>query len=174
MFHIFLSLVFMTGNALADNSLMTFMRESDQQKQIMVANSDGTNVRAITTGRFWHLYPAISPNGVEVTYVSGEDGSNLHLVTKPLMQNGATEQWTLDSQKGLILHPSYSGNGDLIGYSAPASGVNQITYFNMRKTRLTAPKSDIMTPEGPRIAYRPEITVVNSPYPSFFPNFSSY
>jgi Tol biopolymer transport system component len=173
---LFSLLVFASTNcfaAPADKSLMTFMRETAKEKQIMVAKPDGSNLTAITRGRLWHLYPAFSPSAEEITYVVGESEQNLHLVTQNL-SSGSIEQWTIDNQKGLNLHPSYSGNGEWLVFSAANSnGKNQIRYFNLAQARSNSAQIMIDTEEGPRKLLNPQIETIESEYAAFFPNFSS-
>jgi N-acetylneuraminic acid mutarotase len=157
----------------ADKSLMTFMRESEKEKQIMVAKPDGSNPTSVTRGRLWHLYPAISPSADEITYVVGESEQNLHLVTQNL-SSGAIEQWTMDNQKGLNLHPSYSGNGEWLVYSAAnLNGKNEIRYFNLTQARANSTQVIIETEEGPRKLLNPKTETIESEHAAFFPNFSS-
>ncbi len=156
----------------SERSLMTFMREAGKEKQIMTAKADGTQVQAITKGKLWHLYPTINPAGTEVTFVAGESESSLHLVTQNL-ETSSQEQWTLENQKGLNLHPSYSGNGQWIVFSQEIEKKNRISFFNIEEARKNSQGILIETEDGPRTLIAPKIESVESEYPAYFPNFSS-
>ncbi|MFZ4714275.1 MAG: Kelch repeat-containing protein [Bacteriovoracaceae bacterium] len=157
----------------SDKSLMTFMRETVTEKQIMLSKADGSSLTAITKGKLWHLYPAISPSAEEVTFVAGENEASLHLVTQNL-ESGIQEQWTIESQKGLNLHPSYSGNGKwLVFSSGVAGGKNQISFFNIDEARKNSAQVMIDSEDGPRKAMSPKMETINLGVSSFFPNFSS-
>jgi N-acetylneuraminic acid mutarotase len=177
MLNIFLSFLVLTSvksyAAPADKSLMTFMRETEKEKQIILSKPDGSNLSILTKGRLWHLYPAISPSAEEVTYVVGDSEQNLHLVTQNL-SSGTIEQWTLENQKGLNLHPSYSGNGEWLVYSAAnLNGKNQIRFFNLTQARTNSAQVMIDTEEGPRKLLSPQAESIESDFAGFFPNFTS-
>ncbi len=122
-----------THMAFAD---MVFMREGDNSKQIMFKKGNLEAV-AITNGSNAHLYPDITPDGKRIVYVEGtisDDGAaDLNLA----IYNTTTQKTDhLSSNvKGMILHPKFSKNGEMIFFSAPQSlqGKNTVYYAKLNQ-----------------------------------------
>ena len=93
---------------------MVFMREFDGEKQIMLGNSDGSHVRALTSGKNWHIYPDLSADGSTVAYAEGPDGNHLSIVTEDL-RTGSLRLWS--THPGQHFHARFSGDGRYLAYS---------------------------------------------------------
>lgn len=161
-------------NRHVDQSSMVFMRELDKEKQIMMADGDGSNPVPLTKGKLWHLYPVLSPDGKEVTFMSGTDEENTNILTMNV-QTKTLEQWTSPDKKGAHSHPIYSGNGQWIAFSTPVgeNKINQIAYFNADQVRKNSNPQVITSDEGPINTYDVKFNYVPSQFASYFPAFSS-
>lgn len=102
--------------AFADAKLV-YMREYAEQKQIWVANADGTGAKALTEGDLWHLYPEIESSGRLVSYVEGTSQEDLNVV---LLDTKTGEKRLLTEGKKSRLHPDFSGNGRFLAWSEDA------------------------------------------------------
>lgn len=109
------------------------MREKGTEKHIWLQHQ-GEKAQQITKGTQWHLYPDISQDGKQMTWVEGENDSTLSLVTYQV-DDKSKEIWKLNAN-GLILHPQFSSNAHYIFYSAPnGKGENKIFYFSPKEKR---------------------------------------
>ncbi len=117
-----------------------FMRESDQEKQIILRHGDVET--ALTHGPAWHLYPDISADGQWVTWVEGPSERDLAVVLYNTRLK-KRERFELD-RTGMALHPRLTKNGETIFFSAPSSSGNKIMFFSPKNSRsdMTREESD--------------------------------
>lgn len=132
-----MTFMFLSANSFGE---MVFMREFGNEKHIMLQDKKGV-VTALTSGPLMHLYPDISSDGKSVVYVEGtisdQGVQDLEIVIKNLVTN-KSEKWQ-SNLKGLVLHPKFSKNGQLIFFSAPGPK-NTIYYFEPNKFRAAQEK----------------------------------
>lgn len=104
-----------------------YMKEDPEGKHIML-KTDNQTIK-LSQANLWSLYPDISSSGQEYIYAEGTGQDNLHLTYINRKKN-LTQRFNL-SEKGMLLHPKFSKNGQLIFYSAPKkNGKNGIFYFD--------------------------------------------
>lgn len=111
-----------------------YMKEDVNGKSVEVQTNKGKSTPLNNpSDKTWAIYPDISSDGKEVIYVGGMSQNDLRLNSVDLEKN-LTQ--TLDlPQKGMILHPKFSRNGEWIFYSAPGpNGKNVIWYVKNHET----------------------------------------
>ena len=153
--------------------MLTFMKENDANgKQIWLSNLDGSAVRQITTGAFWHLYPHLSSDGKSVVYVEGADGKSLRVVMQNFTQK-ITEEWTPDG--GNNLHPTLSGDGRKMAFSSsPTAGANeQIGIIDLKKSRNELTPTHVSRDGVDHLVYHPTVTWIPADGHAHFPSLSS-
>lgn len=107
-----------------------YMKEDYMGKSIQLKRSDSASETISTTAAGnWALYPDISSNGQEIIFAEGPGQDDLSLTYLNLKKNQA-QKFRLP-QKGMLLHPKFSKNGQWIFYSAPGpQGKNALYYFD--------------------------------------------
>jgi N-acetylneuraminic acid mutarotase len=106
-----------------------FMHESEQGKSIRLQNGTEQTIINDVQNKMWALYPDVTPNGEEFVYAEGPDGNDLHL-TYFNRRRGITYRFH-HPRKGMVLHPKFTKNGQLIFFSAPAeNGKNSVFFFD--------------------------------------------
>lgn len=121
----------LTFLSLSANASMVFMRESENSKQIMFQANPAKEPVAITTGELAHLYPDISSDGKHIVYVEGtitDAGADLQLVIHNTLSK--KNEILVTNVKGMILHPKFSKNGEMLFFSAPYNGKNTVYFAN--------------------------------------------
>jgi TolB protein len=88
------------------------------EKQIYIADFDGSNARAITSEKCPHISPAWSPDGRYVTYTSYEDG-NPDLFIYDLVNNRKKK---IAAEKGLNNGAEFSPSGKIIALTGSVEG----------------------------------------------------
>jgi hypothetical protein len=168
---IFSSFIFSSGTAFASN-LLTYMSESSQgEKQVIVANEDGSHPRSLTVGMRFHLYPRVSSDGSQIVYVEGSDENHLAIVIQNL-KTGIIEQWTNES--GQNLHPRFSGDGQWLTFSSGSkANHSQIAIINLKEARQKISPKLILVEGVKRFYYEISPTIITSEYNCFFPALSS-
>ncbi len=106
-----------------------YMKEDAQGKSVQLQTiGDAPITLNNTASKQWALYPDITPDGNEFIYSEGESQDNLHLTYVNKKKN-LTQRFNL-SEKGMLIHPKFSKNGQWIFYSAPGpKGKNTIFFF---------------------------------------------
>ncbi len=119
---------------------MVFMRESTAGKHVILRQ--GTTETPLTSGKMWHLYPDITPDGQWVVWVEGPNDRDLSVVLYNT-RTRARERWNT-GRKGMTLHPRFTKNGQQIFFSTPERGGNKIVSFSPAnsRTRLMGLESD--------------------------------
>lgn len=150
---------------------LAFLREREGEKQIFLANGLGERPTAVTEGKRWHVYPALSADGRLLAWAEGADEKDLQIVVEQLAGPGGKavrEQWT--AKAGRHLHPRFSGDGRFLAFVGPygPEDTQRIAVLKVADVRATEPKRGV---DGAVRAPKP--TVVPSDYPSFFPALSS-
>lgn len=107
-----------------------YMKEDANGKTVQLQSKDGSlTTLNDSSNKLWALYPDISADGNEFVYVEGPGQLDLHLTYFNKAKN-LTQRFSLE-QKGMLLHPKFSKNGEFIFYSAPGpKGKNTIFFFN--------------------------------------------
>jgi Tol biopolymer transport system component len=106
------------------------MKEDKLGKSVQLKRLNSSPLTIQTTAPTqWALYPDISPDGQEIIFAEGPGQNDLSLTYVNLSKN-LTQKFKF-SQKGMLLHPKFSKNGQLIFFSAPGpKGKNSIYFFN--------------------------------------------
>jgi Tol biopolymer transport system component len=110
-----------------------YMKENENGKSVML-KIDGQLPTSLnsSSNKNWAIYPDISPDGNEIVFSEGEGANDLHLTYLNKKKN-LTQKFYLP-QKGMLLHPKLSKNGQWIFYSAPGpAGKNVIYFFDRAK-----------------------------------------
>ena len=142
---------------------LVYMHENGTTKEILKANADGTNPRAISrAGQGIALYPSITSDGKVVAYSSGPDEAHLGIVTVDLKSN-KLEQWT--PQDGMYLHSNLSADGRFLAFSGPI-GVNKAQRIGI--IDLAAAHGF----DGEQLDAQPKVQVIDSDASSYFPTLS--
>lgn len=107
-----------------------YMKEDANGKSVQLkANGEVASTLNDSSNKLWAIYPDISADGNEFVYCEGSAQDDLHLTYFNKKKN-LTQKFNL-SQKGMLLHPKFSKNGQWIFYSAPGpKGKNVIWYFD--------------------------------------------
>jgi Tol biopolymer transport system component/N-acetylneuraminic acid mutarotase len=105
-----------------------YMKENEKVKSVML-KVEGQPTRTLNNSqsKSWAIYPDISSDGNELLYSEGEDANDLHLTYFNKKKN-LTQKFYL-AQKGMLLHPKLSKNGQWIFYSAPGPQGKNVIYF---------------------------------------------
>ena len=108
--------------------------ESEDSKQIALADDDGSAPRLITSGPAWHLYPDIDGPGTQVVYVQGPDARHLGVILHDVA-SGQVE--SVCAAEGMNLQPRFSGDGRTLAWAAPVGpgGRHQIAVLDLEKWR---------------------------------------
>lgn len=105
-----------------------YMQETENQKTIQFSQN-GSATTLNTDLKSWALYPDISADGKEFVYCEGTGPQDLHL-TYENKSKSILQRFML-KDKGMLLHPKFSKNGQFIFYSAPGkNGKNTIFFFD--------------------------------------------
>ena len=149
-------------------SHLVYMQEVDAHKQVMIANSDGSEPTKLPSLDAWALYPDISADGRFIAYSGGQDHANLGIMIYDTLRK-VTEQWTM--KNGLYLHADLSSDGKLLAFSGPAGeeGKQSIAVINLVEERIKGP----YIANGAAEIYRPNMRVIQSEHPIYFPTLSS-
>jgi hypothetical protein len=106
-----------------------YMKEDGNGKSIQIQKNEAASTLNDSANKLWAIYPDISADGNEFIYCEGEGQDNLHLTYLNKKKN-LTQRFNLP-QKGMLLHPKFSKNGQFIFYSAPGlRGKNTIFFFD--------------------------------------------
>lgn len=151
---------------------IVYMKIENDERQIAIANSDGSQERLITTNSKWHLYPDISADGKQVVYVEGEDGRNLNLIIQNL-ESGLTEVWNM--KPGFYIQPKFSKNGRYLVFSGPLGkqDSSRVGIIDLDKAREQSVVDNIVTETERRVQYQVRPEVLAEEHASYFPNMSS-
>ena len=135
---------------------ISYVREDDGEKQIVVSDWDGFAPQPLTTGSI-NLLPAWSPDGKTIAFTSFREGGGAHLFAvdaisrqiRPLVKlgdftTGAT--WSPDGAR-LLFSASQNDNTDVYVAQFDGSGVRRVT--DARGIDISASWS----PDGKRIAF---------------------
>jgi len=135
---------------------ISYVREDDGEKQIVVSDWDGFAPQPLTTGSI-NLLPAWSPDGKTIAFTSFREGGGAHLFAvdaisrqiRPLVKlgdftTGAT--WSPDGAR-LLFSASQNDNTDVYVAQANGTGVRRLT--DSRGIDISASWS----PDGKRVAF---------------------
>ena len=113
-----------TGKPGIFSTKLTFVgrRSKTSQKQIFIADFDGTNVKQITSANAIHVSPSWSPDGRYVTYASYESGNRA--IYKYEIATGKKTKLTGGTMPASA--PNWSPNGNLIVYNGAMHGNSDI------------------------------------------------
>lgn len=145
-----------TGEAPFFDSSITFVSETGskgrRQKTIMVADWDGHNAVAITSGNKLVLTPRYAPNNQEIAYLSYESEA-----PKVVLMNIATKsKKDLGAFSGMTFAPKFSSDGNFMVMSLAKGGSSAVYKLDLRTnalSQLTSHKSIDTSP-----CFSPQIT----------------
>jgi Tol biopolymer transport system component len=122
---------------------MVFMRETEVEgaplKHIFLKKNNG-EVQQLTDGKEAHLYPDISSDGRSIVFVEGKIDSAQTDLKLTVLNRGKKLTLNVEGLKGMILHPKFSKNGELLYFSAPSpmlSGKNSVFYMKTEQWKKT-------------------------------------
>lgn len=130
---LFLLTLFITTSAFAD---FVYMRENADGKTIQWVKDGLTKTIPSSAAGTWALYPDITVDGGEVIFAEGKSEKDLYLTYKHLESNLIQRFYPV--QKGMVLHPKFSKNGQYIFYSAPGPAGKNTIYFYDRRAEIEA------------------------------------
>lgn len=150
---------------------LAFLREKDGEKQIYLASGLHERARAITEGKRWHVYPALSSDGQLLAWSEGPDAKELQIVVEKLAGPGGKatrEQWT--SKPGRHLHARFSGDGRYLAFVGPygpddAQRIAVLKVADVRASKIERVAGTVIRTATP--------VVIPSEFPSYFPALSS-
>jgi hypothetical protein len=93
-----------------DSKQLAFIR----QGQIWVADSNGGNARQVTFHAFNKAFPAFSPDGTKIAYVTWQPDNREHY-----RRFGPTDIWVVDCKTGLAIRVTHADAGRIQGLSWP-------------------------------------------------------
>ncbi len=135
---------------------IAYVRESENGKQIVVADSDGANSQTLT-GASINLLPSWAPDGRTLAFTSFRDGAGAHLFTvdalsraiKPLVLMGDFATGAVYAPDGLRFSFSASLNDNTDVYLSPADGSAARRLTEARGIDISATWS----PDGKKLAF---------------------
>ncbi len=97
----------------ASNGQLAFgIKDADGNGQVNIVEPDGTGVKALTSGAFFHLCAAYSADGTKIAYCSNETGA-FEIWT---MNADGTDQAQLTKLGGYATFPDFSPDGSLVAF----------------------------------------------------------
>lgn len=118
-----------------------YMQETETGKTIQWSSARGTQTLS-QSGKDWAIYPDISPDGSEFIFVEGPGNEDLHLT---FMNKAADASYRFHHpRKGMVLHPKFSRNGELVFYSAPREDGKNTVYFFNRKAEVARQGANLL------------------------------
>ena len=104
------------SNPAAASRRLVYMREGPATKSIVLADSDGRELRTLDLGEGSSLYPTIAADGDRVAFSHTTNGRDFALFLVDLATN---EHQQLTPFDGLTLHADFSGDGRRLAVSGP-------------------------------------------------------
>ena len=125
------------------------------RKEIYLVDSDGENVRRLTSDGSIALSPTWAPNGRAVAYTSYRDG------TPALWERdlASGRDRLLSGRTGLNITPAYSPDGRTVAFGATVGGNTEVVTLNggaitpLTQGRRSDSLSPTYSPDGARIAF---------------------
>ncbi len=110
----------------------TVDQQSDKSYQLLVADSDGYNPKAIFTSSKQLMSPSWSPDGKKLTYVSFEN-DRAEIFLQDVVSG---ERSIISNQPGINSAPAWSPSGDYLALTLSFSGSPDIYIMDMRSKKL--------------------------------------
>lgn len=138
----------------------------ESEKEIFLIESDGMNLQQLTMSNSYTTFPAWSPEGFRISYLSLHEGA----WSLNMMERSGRNPTPLTPLRAIKSPLSWSPLGDQIAFSTEA-GIFLVNPDNGNLTQLTNHNSDIFpvwSPDGKRVLFvserdgNEEIYVVNS------------
>lgn len=127
------------------------------RKEIYVVDSDGENLRPLTSDGSIALSPAWSPDGGRIAYSSYKSGNGMVLYERDL---GTGAERVVSSRQGLNMTPSYSPDGGTIAFATTVGAETEVATWDRtrgmrQQTRggRSASFSPSWAPDGSRFAF---------------------
>jgi Tol biopolymer transport system component len=93
---------------------------SENNYDIYVMNSDGSDVQRITNDPAYDTHPSWSPDGNKISFVSAKDGNEEIYV----MNTDGSDQTRLTNNLARDMNPSWSPDGDRIAFNSNLSDID--------------------------------------------------
>ena len=126
-FLMILTILVSTLSAHADQK-MVFLVEGPDGRHVG-SSSDFKNTKLETSGKKWHLYPAISTDGQTIAFVEGTGARDLRLVIK------SSDKKEVFGDQGFQLQPRFAKNNNVVFFSKYIDGQNKIVKYDLGSIR---------------------------------------
>jgi len=150
-----------TGEAgMAATRIAFTMRTGDGNKEIYLIDSDGENLRRITSNGALSMSPAWNPAGTEIAYTSDKSGENWRAYVLDLATG--TEKMLPAVKDGMYLTPAWAPDGRTLAFAVSGGARPGIFTYDLERncclTHLSGgPGWDDLSPtfsaDGQRIAF---------------------
>jgi TolB protein len=150
-----LALLLALPAAAADPGRIAFVSNRDGNSEIYVMDADGSNVTRLTNDGAADIYPAWSPDGSRIAFVSSRPkNASLHIFT---MRPDGTDVARLNESLWFESDPAWSPDGTRIAFRGDSNGIWVVNADGSNPVRLTPTSGDpyvpAWSPDGARIAY---------------------
>ncbi len=126
----------MTGESPYFDSQIAFVSEfksgKKRKKRITIMDSDGFNVKYITSGRYLVLTPRFSPDGKKITYLTYKYG----VPTVEIRELASGRIWHLRRFKNMTYAPRFSPDSKRIIFSYASGGRSDIWEIGLNTKRI--------------------------------------
>ena len=147
-----------TGEPGMAASRVAFVLQGRGSKEIYIVDSDGENVRRLTSDGSIALSPAWAPDGTRIAYTSFRSGRPM-LYERELR---TSRDRVISDREGVNITPSYSPDGRLIAFGTTAAGNTEVATFDRGQNcclqqQTRGKRSDSLapsfSPDGRQIAF---------------------
>ena len=146
----------LTGELGIFHTQIAFVGDATGQKEIYLADFDGSHIRQLTNDGSMNLSPSWSANGRQISYVGYKRG-NPDIYTFDLLSKGIER---ISMRPGLNIAPAYHPNGDKLAATLSFTGNPELYLLDLRGQILkqltlswAIDVSSSWSPDGSKLAY---------------------